>query len=63
MMHFKISNHHLNQYILDMVVQIEVVEIVSDGSSGNKISSSTLRKLEAENAEKQKQPLSEEKAS
>ncbi|KAG7584268.1 Cytidyltransferase-like domain [Arabidopsis suecica] len=43
-------------------LKIEVVEIVSDGLSGNKISSSTLRKLEAEKAEKQKQPA-EEKAS
>lgn len=43
-------------------MQIEVVEIVSDGSSGNKISSSTLRKMEAEKASKQKQPA-EEKAS
>ncbi|KAH0853154.1 hypothetical protein HID58_093414 [Brassica napus] len=29
-------------------VKIEIVEIVSDGSSGDKISSTTLRKLEAE---------------
>ncbi|KAG2303025.1 hypothetical protein Bca4012_061380 [Brassica carinata] len=29
-------------------LKIEIVEIVSDGSSGNKISSTTLRKLEAE---------------
>lgn len=61
LMHFEIFNYHLNQSFLDMLVQIEVVEIVSDGSSGNKISSSTLRKLEAEKAEKQKQ-LAEEKA-
>lgn len=60
--HFKIFSHHLNQSFLDVLVQIEVVEIVSDGSSGNKLSSSTLRKLEAEKADKQKQPA-EEKAS
>ena len=43
-----------------LLLQIEVVEIVSDGSSGNKISSSTLRKLEAE---KQNQHAVEQEAS
>ncbi|KFK40212.1 hypothetical protein AALP_AA3G345100 [Arabis alpina] len=44
-------------------LKVEVVEIVSDGSSGNKMSSSTLRKLEAEKAGKQKQPAEQEEAS
>lgn len=44
-------------------MQIQVVEIVSDGSSGNKISSTTLRKLEAEKALKQKQPAEEKSSS
>lgn len=41
-------------------VQIEVVDLVSDGCSGDKLSSTTLRKLEAEKAKKEQ--LEAEKA-
>lgn len=41
-------------------LQIEVVDLVSEGSSGDKISSTTLRKLDAEKAKKEQ--LDAEKA-
>lgn len=45
------------------VVQIEVVDLVSEGSSGNKLSSTALRKLEVENSKNQAVNVSKDSSS
>ncbi|KAJ0021190.1 hypothetical protein Pint_31948 [Pistacia integerrima] len=56
----KRADRFLSQLKVIVSVSIEVVDLVSEGSSGDKLSSTTLRKLESEKAKKEQ--LETEKA-